>query len=117
MLTCLFSPDRQSQQGFAAVPWYLSKAVVLFVSCSTRSANSSAGRGQLLQVDLQEPAAMVATEEGGFPSTTEGVEFGWEKPVSSRKRKEESKRKTKPGSFGGITYTHLSNELHELLSP
>ena len=46
---------------------------------------------------------MATDEEGGFPSTTAGVEFGWEKPVSSRKRKEESKRKTKPGSFGANT--------------
>ena len=48
---------------------------------------------------------MADGEDEGFPSISAPVDFGWEKPVSSRKRKEESKRKVKPGSFGAVTRT------------
>ena len=43
-----------------------------------------------------------ASGEGpaGFPSTDGALEFGWDKPISQRKRKAESKQKAKPGSFG-----------------
>ncbi len=36
----------------------------------------------------------------GFPSTDGALEFGWDKPISQRQRKAESKQKAKPGSFG-----------------
>ena len=36
----------------------------------------------------------------GFPSPDGALDFGWDKPVSQRKRKEEKKQKAKPGSFG-----------------
>lgn len=50
---------------------------------------------------------MADGENEGFPSTSAPVDFGWEKPVSSRKRKEESKRKVKPGSFGASARARL----------
>ncbi len=43
-------------------------------------------------------------DPAGFPSPDGALEFGWDKPVSQRKRKEESKRKAKPGSFGAFCH-------------